>query len=227
MKFTKVVKGKRAEERIEVPGFQDEEGKPFAVLVVPLTGLEYESACASARARAIEKGVLNPGIGDSIYDLALMAFVIAIGCLDPDSPEEARTKSFTNAIEVLENMQPETIVYLHERHELHQSDCSPNVFTIDGGDGALYAAVSEVAGPEGRATFMRWSPSMRLNCSLSMARTLKEHWDSLKLKSTGGSDSDSAETTDASEPSQLPKQSSSGEDSATEATSPTEPPADS
>lgn len=187
MKFANVVKGKRAEDRIEVPGFLDENGKPFVVLAVPITGLEYESACASARARAVEKGVPNPAIGDPIYDLALMAFVIAVGCFDPDSDENSRSPSFKDAIEILTDMHPETIVYVHERHELWQSECSPNVFKIDGGDEALFAMVSEVAGPDGRATFMRWSPSMRLNFSLSTARILKAHWDSLKLKSITGS----------------------------------------
>lgn len=200
MKFANVVKGKRAEDRIEVPGFNGEDGKPFVVLAVPITGLEYESACASARARAIEKGVPNPTIGDPIYDLALMAFVLTVGCVDPDSDEKNRSPSFKDAIEILSDMHPETIVYLHERHELWQSECSPNVFTF-GGDEALSAAVSEVAGPEGRATFMRWSPSMRLNFSLSTARLLKAHWDSLKLKSISGSDSVSNESSDDNQPS--------------------------
>jgi hypothetical protein len=200
MKFANVVKGKRAEDRIEVPGFNDENGKPWVVLAVPITGIEYESACASARARAVEKGVPNPAIGDPIYDLALMAFVIAVGCVDPDSPENNRTPSFSSAVEILQDMHPETIVYIHERHELWQSECSPNVFTFTGGDEALNAAVSEVAGPDGRTTFMRWSPSMRLNFSLSTARLLKGHWDSLRLKSISGSDSASNESSDEETP---------------------------
>lgn len=220
MKFAKVVKGKKAEDRIEVPGFQDEEGKPFVVLAIPITGLEYESACASARARAIEKGVPNPGIGDPIYDLALMAFVLAVGCVDPDSPENARSPSFGDAIEILADMHPETIVYLHERHELHQSDCSPNVYKFEGGDAGLSAAVSEVAGPDGRSTFMRWSPSMRLNFSLSTARMLKEHWDSLKAKSTHGFISTSDEKSDEKTPEPLSKKSSDDEVSETKTETP-------
>lgn len=189
MKFENVVKGKRAEEPIEVPGFFDEGGKPFVVLAVPLTGLEYQGACAFARAQAVEKGVPNPSIGDPIYDLALMAHVLFQGCLDPDSPEKARTASFTSAASILTELSPETIVYVHERHELWQNDCSPNVHKFDGDD-ALFTAVSEVAGPTGRATFMRFSPSMRLSFSVSTARTLKALWDSQRLKSTSGSPSD-------------------------------------
>ncbi len=196
MKFSNVVKGKRAEERIEVPGLKDEKGDPFAVLAVPLTGLEYESACTFARARAVEKGVATPGMGDPIYDLALMAFVLSVGCLDPDSDEKNRTSSFKDALEVLTHLHPEMIVYLHERHELWQNECSPNVHSFEGGEAGLYAAVSEVAGPTGRATFMRFSPNTRLVFSLSTARILKEHWDSQRLKSTPGSSSTPDESGD-------------------------------
>lgn len=195
MKFESVVKGKRAEESIEVPGFFDEGGKPFVVLVVPLTGLEYLSACAFARAHAVENGVPNPGIGDPIYDLALMAHVLFQGCLDPDSPENARSMSFSSAVSVLDSMSPETIVYVHERHELWQNECSPNVHSF-GGDDALFAAVSEVAGPTGRATFMRFSPSMRLSFSVSTARTLKALWDSQRAKFISGSTSSEKEPSD-------------------------------
>lgn len=213
MKFEKVVKGKKAEDRIEVPGFQDENGNPFVVLAVPITGLEYESACASARARAVEKGVPNPGIGDPIYDMALMAFVLAVGCVDPDSDPNNRKHSFKDAIQILTDMHPETIVYLHERHELHQADCSPNVYKFDNGDAGLFEAVREVAGPDGRATFMRWSPSMRLNCSLSMARNLVALWDSQKLKSTLGSTSESDVKSDETESAPLSKPSENDADS--------------
>lgn len=218
MKFTNVVKGKRAEESIEVPGYKDEKGDPFVIILVPLTGLEYENACACARARALEKGVTTPGIGDPIYDLALMAFVIAVGCLDPDSPEEARTLSFESAIEVLDGLHPETIVYVHERHELHQMECSPHAHQIEGGEAGLYAAVSEVAGPDGRTTFMRWSPSMRLNYSLFMARRLKELWVFSTAKSTTGSGSPATGTSD--DPKQLPPSKPNNDDEAKEVESP-------
>ena len=199
MKFTSIVKGKRAEDPITVPNFFDEQGKPFVVLAIPLTGLEYQDACAFARVQATEKGATNPGLGEPVYDLALMAYVLFIGTLDPDSPEKARTYSFTDASQILREMSPEDIVYLHERHELWQNECSPNIHTFTGGDDGLYVAVAEVAGPEGRATFMRFSPSMRLNFSLSTARILKGLWDSQRLKSTSGAPSESEETNDESE----------------------------
>jgi hypothetical protein len=199
MKFEKVVRGKRAEELLEVPGYKDEEGKPWTILLVPLTGLEWETASADARARAVEKGVPNPGMGDPIYDIAVMAFILFAGCMDPDSPPDARVRTFNSGVQILDKLHPEMIVYLHERHELHQLDCSPNVYKIVGGDAGLHAAVAEVAGPEGRATFMRWSPNTRLGFTISMARLLKEHWDTQKLKSISISSSSEIEKSESSE----------------------------
>jgi len=200
MKFASVVKGTRAERPVVVPGFEDGEGKPFTVLMRPLTGIQYESACADARRRAIEKGVENPSVGDPIYDLALQAFILAQGCVDPDSPENARSSSFSNGVEILTEMHPETIVYLHEHHETWQDECSPYVKRI--GIDALSKRLEEVAGPEGLTTFMRFSPSMRLNFALSTARTL---WTLLKLNSSSGDISESISKMPASELTQTPE----------------------
>lgn len=206
MRFSNVLKGTRAERSLEIPGFETD-GKPFVVLARPLTGLEYESACASARVRAVEKGVENPVIGDPIYDLALMAHILAVGCVDPDSPPDARTPSFDSAAQILERMNPETIVFVHQNHEVWQDECSPSVHKIE--DNEMYNKVSEVAGADGRATFMRFSPSTRVTFSLSMARTLRELWASLEAKSslTSASEEDTRtdERLEPSESSTLPK----------------------
>lgn len=170
MKFSNVLRGKRAERRATVPGFFDAEGKPFEVILVPITGLEYEAACTAARTRAIEKGVTDPRLGDPIYDLALQAFVLASGCLDVDSPEEARSPAFSSGTEILTHMNPETIVYMHEVHEVWQDDVSPYTHKLSGDD--FMKRLREVAGPEGPATFMGFSQSTRLNFTLSTARLL-------------------------------------------------------
>lgn len=195
MKFSSVVKGTRAERPIAVPGFEGDEGKPFIVIMRPLTGLEYESACTDARARAVEKGVANPVVGDPIYDLALQAFVLAKGCVDPDSPENARSASFVDGVQILKEMHPETIVYLHEHHETFQDACSPFVNNI--GTDEMMKRLEEVAGPTGLTTFMRFSQSMRLNFALSTARTL---WGLLKLSSSSGGVSESTSLTSDDEP---------------------------
>jgi hypothetical protein len=193
MKFANVLQGKRAERRVTVPGFFDAEGKPFEVLMVPITGLEYESACAAARARAIEKGTPDPKIGDPVYDLAQQAFILAAGCLDCDSPEHARTPAFQDGIEILKNMHPETIVYLHEMHEAWQDDVSPYSHKLDGD--SFMQRLREVAGPNGPAAFMGLSPSTRLNFGLSTARMLLPL---LEAKFSRGSTSESSSTTDGS-----------------------------
>lgn len=170
MKFKDVLKGKRAELPVDVPGYTKGDGSPFTVLLVPLTGLEWEAACADALARAKEKGIEKPGIGDPVYELALQAFVLAAGCKDPDSPTEARLPAFESGLEILEFMHPETIVYLHERHEVHQDSVSPYTHRVKGED--FMKTLREVAGPSGQAAFMGLSLSMRLNWALSTSKQL-------------------------------------------------------
>ncbi len=200
MKFSQVAKGTRAERPITVPGYKvidpvTQAEKSFVVIVRPLSGLEQETAFANARMRAIEKGVPDPKFGEPIYDLAVMAFVLAVGCVDPDSPENARTHTFKDGIEILEELHPEMIVFLHEHHETWQSETSP--FEQGGmGDKSLMEKVREVAGPDGYATFMRWSPRMRLTYVLFTARML---WDSLGHKFLSSSDSENTSTTSESE----------------------------
>lgn len=186
MKFANVLRGTRATKLLEIPSYSEGDGKPFRTLLRPLTGIEHESAHADARERAIEKGVADPSLGDPIYDLALMACVIASGCLDPDSPEDARTPTFDNALQILTELHPEQIVYLHEHHEVWQNECSPTARRVD--ETNLIETVREVAGPEGYTTFMRFSPSTRVSFMISMARTLLPL---LEVRSLPGSFSES------------------------------------
>lgn len=169
MKFANLLRGKRAEKEVVVPGYESE-GKPFVILARPLTGLEHEEAHAAARARAIEKGVADPRLGDPIYDICLMAHILAIGYVDPDSPRDDRTASFSSAEEVLKELHPEEIVYLHHYHELWQDECSPTFEKIN--ESNLLQKVREVAGLDGQATFMRLSLGMQVTLATSMARTL-------------------------------------------------------
>lgn len=195
MKFANVLKGTRAERLVEVSGFTvGAEGKPFTVLVRPLTGLEHESAFAAAHTRAIEKGVASPALGDPIYDLALMAFVLAAGCVDPDSPEDARTLSFESGLQILTEMHPEQIVLLHEHHELWQDECSPSNKRVT--EDNLLDTIREVIGPKGHTVFMDFSPSTRVSFAISMARTLLPL---LEAKSTPGSTSEESGTLSKSE----------------------------
>lgn len=165
MKLSQMMRGKRAEsEPVEVVGFG------FTVLCVPLTAAEYGDACVFARDRAKAKGSENPGDGDPVYDLALMAAILVAGCVDPDSPAEARTKSFESVDEILDAMHPEHVVYLHEHHERWQDETSPNHRKLSGE--ALFDKVREVTGADGLAGFMRLSPSTRWSFVRSMGLTL-------------------------------------------------------
>lgn len=196
MKFSNILRGKRAERAVEVPGYTTADGKPFVVLARPLTGLEHEEAHAAARARAVDKGVADPRLGDPVYDIALMAHILAIGYVDPDSSPDARTFSFSSAEEVLKELHPEEIVYLHHRHEVWQDECSPISERMT--DGNLLEKVREVAGPDGQATFMRLSPATQVNFAISTARTLLPL---LEAKSSPGSSFDDSQKKPTSEPS--------------------------
>lgn len=186
MKLANVLRGKRAEKKIEVPNYTFSDGTQFAVLAIPLTGLETIDANSKALEIAKSKGVENPKLGDTIFDLALMAAILYHGCVDPDSSEKDRQKSFSSPEEILDAMNPEEIVYLHERHESWQDECSPTSRKLKDDD--LLDAVREVAGPDGETTFMRFSAFTRVNFAISMARTLLP---SLEAKSTLGSSSES------------------------------------
>lgn len=187
MKLSQMMQGKKAEsEPVEVVGFG------FTVLCVPLTATEYGNACVFARERAKAKGAENPENGDPVYDLALMAAVLVAGCVDPDSPPDARAKSFESVDEILDAMHPEHVVYLHEHHERWQDETSPNHRKLSGE--ALFDKVREVTGADGLAGFMRLSPSTRWHFVRSMGLTLLGL---LEVKSTPSSPSSGSSPTRA------------------------------
>lgn len=170
MKFSNILKGTQAEERVEVPGFQMPDGNPWTVLMRPLTGFEYANACADARQFAESKGVKTPSLGEPIYDLALASHILLIGCVDPDTPSTKREPVFSSMEEIMKDMHPEHIVYLHTRHERWQNECSPTNDKVT--DENLLDKVREVTGPDGVTNFMRFSPSMQVSFVISMANTL-------------------------------------------------------
>lgn len=175
MKFVNVVRGTLAEKPHEVPGQFGPDGKPFVVVMRPLGGGQHEQALILARERAAAKGVKDPKIGEPIYDLALMAAVLLLGCVDPDSPLNARTRSFESIDQILgpedkpeEGLHPEDVVYLHELHEAWQDEVSPTRKRLDEND--IEKMVLEVADAGGQAAFMRMSPSTRLLFATFTAR---------------------------------------------------------
>lgn len=169
MKFANVLRGTEAEKPVVVPGY-DTDGKDFVVLMRPLTGTQLIQANEGALTVSRERGVENPKIGDTIFDLALMAHILFIGCVDPDSDPKSRTPSFESPVEILDGLHPEEIVYLHTHHDLWQNECSPTKRTIS--DSNLLETLREVAGSTGELNFMRMSANTQVSFAIITARTL-------------------------------------------------------
>lgn len=186
MKFSNILRGTRAEKKVVLPTIEEKE---FAILLRPLTGLEHEEANAQALERARSKGVTEPKLGDPIFDLAMMAAVLLHGCVDPESPPNARQPTFSSLEEILVGLHPEEIVFLHHSHEIWQHECSPSKGVVD--DTNLLQVVREVAGPAGELNFMRLLPNMQVSCAISMARTLLPL---LEAKSSPGKSSETTST---------------------------------
>lgn len=171
MKFSTIAQGTRAERIVDLPGYKKEDGSPIRLALRPLTGAEEQRVLESALTDAKKGGSAEPKPGDQLYDLAIMAHTLALGCLDVDSPVTARAPFFDQgAAHLLENLHVETITYLFERHDQWQSECSPYVrqMSLD----ALLSKAREVASPEGEAAFTGMSPGMRWVFARSMAALL-------------------------------------------------------
>lgn len=120
MRFAQLIKGTRAVKPVTFSIW----GSDAKLAVRPMTGLEEGEAYAAARAYAVSKGVADPKPTDRIYEIGVMANTIAIACVDVEAHE---TRYFSNANEVLDNLDTDRIAYLFEAQQLWQDECSPLV----------------------------------------------------------------------------------------------------
>ena len=189
MKFSALSKGTRAVRRVVVPTIKNEDGTPVEIGIRPLTGAEYADVIGSAKAYAKEHGSSDDAAeGDTLYDVAVMAFSLVSCALDVDSPESNPKPFFDVGVgPLLEHLDIETIAYLYEQHELWQSECSP--YTHKMSHDELVALVREVTGPEGERNFMQISPAMRWIFARSLA---VQYSNSLAPKPSGGETSGSS-----------------------------------
>ena len=129
MKFSQVLAGKRSERPIEF----EHRGVVHKTALRPLDGMEESAALARATEYAQSQKALEARPGNSLFDLGYMANVLALACIDTDSPPDARTPYFDNVSQVL-GLDGETILYLHARHEVWQQECSPTKATLPAGE---------------------------------------------------------------------------------------------
>jgi len=129
--FAQMKRGRRAVDRVELRLNDGGPDDTLVTLVRVLAPGEEIEVIRQATAHAIAKGVEKPGNGDEIFDLALWAHTLALVCLDPDSPENARTPTFASVAELLSDdpngLTSEHLSYLFERWHAWQDACSPRV----------------------------------------------------------------------------------------------------
>lgn len=186
-KHKSLAKGTRAELPFDLPAATGEE-VGLGCLLRPLNGIEEEEALVEARARAIAKGVTDPSPGDPIYDLALMIETIALGCMDPDSPKEAREPTFADGDEIRASFGREAIAYIYAAHQAWQDEASPTLAKLDAK--GYVDAIAKLGGPdevESRRFFLRLQPGLLWSFTRSLA---VQQWNSLWGSSDSGNNSD-------------------------------------
>lgn len=158
MKFSTVVKGKKAERPATYRLYEQE----VAVVLQPLSALEEIDVASSAMAFAKAKDA-EPKSGDPVYEAAYMARALMLSCMDTDSPPAAREPHFDGGIEQVLALDPDSLAMLYEQQRLWQEECSPSIRTMSPVE--LFAAVKKVAeddGPLASAFYGRLSHLTRL-----------------------------------------------------------------
>jgi hypothetical protein len=154
MKFSDVAKGTKAE---KASAFSYG-GKSIPVLLCPLSFEEEIGIIARAVKIAQKEGVREPRPGDPIYEAHAQAETLLLACLDPDSPEGARTPTFADTKEVLQ-LDQDTVAILCEQQAMWQQECSPSIHEVSTKD--LFKHAEEVCERGDPFAFARFSPSMR------------------------------------------------------------------
>lgn len=171
MKFSQLQKGARLERSAELTGYVAEDGKPVTFLIRALTGAEEADAIRAAFDYARQDGNDKPAEGDALFDMGLMANVIAVACLDPDSPATERTPFFSGgASEILRELSRDTIVHLYNRQALWQDEVSPYRRRLTSEE--LLAKALEVVAEESDRPFSELSPATQWIFTRTMARLL-------------------------------------------------------
>ncbi len=156
-----------------------------------LTGAETEQVYEKAASRAREKGVAEWKDEHPICKLALMAFTLAIACVDFESDHKKPDGFFDSVDDVFESKHVGTdnIVYLYERYQDWQDACSIERKNMSA-DEVIATALQMVEAPEGADSpldLMR--PGLRKSFTRTLAVLLLS---SLDRKSPSGSPGDSS-----------------------------------
>jgi hypothetical protein len=169
MKFSQIVLGPRAVQFIKL---QHADNIELEMGVRPLVGAEEADILQRAIATTKEKGG-EPRAGEELFDLHYRAELLAVACIDYESPENARTPYFDGgAAQVLKHLHPDVICYLAERQQTWQDECSPSMRRQDPRE--FLEWVREIAEAEDAGPFVRLRPGTRWVSTRSMAKLLQD-----------------------------------------------------
>jgi hypothetical protein len=127
-----------------------------------------------------------------------MSEELALACLDPDSPANARTPTFDLGAKDVLDLDNDTIVMLWERQKMWQEECSPSVRTKSTKD--LYKLAKEVSEGDDPFPYAALSPLTRFQlqhftaCLLAASPDFKSQFSRL-FGGSSSSDSSAATTT--------------------------------
>jgi len=156
LKFSQVVLGKRAERTITF----EFRGVRHNALVRPLDAIEEGLTLSRATAYAQEHKAIESKPGNPLWDLGLMANIVALAYLDPESPENAREHYFDSVAQVM-SLDGELLQHLHARQEIWQQECSPTKATLHGGE--LINALVKIVEDDSDASFLEYRPFIQLS----------------------------------------------------------------
>lgn len=204
MRCSAISKGTRARKTLVLDLFGH---KDIAVDLRPLTGDEEVDALATAHALAKAKGIDDPKEGQPIFDRMVMAAVLAVGCVDAESPADNPRPFFTGAEEVL-TLDRDAMVMLYEAHEAWQEQCSPRKRDLTFDEyGAAVVKLASLGEGDSLDPFVRWPRALLVSFMRISARQLLSSLDprsfststpaatSIATKSNSESKSESAKTT--------------------------------
>jgi hypothetical protein len=155
VKFSQVAKGTSAEKPSKFRHGETD----IEILLRPLNAGEEVEIIAKASKSAVKDGVTSPRPGDSIYDAHLMSETLALSCLDPDSPADARTSTFDEGPKQVLQLDNDTILLLWEQQRMWQEECSPSVQAKSTKD--LFELAKEVAEGDDPFAYVRLSQRTR------------------------------------------------------------------
>lgn len=155
MKLSAVAKAARAE---RATSFRFH-GRDVPALLRAMSALEDTDAVAAAIKACKQKGA-EPTSGQPIYDACYAANVLAVACLDPDSPPTAREPLFDKGAEqAMSELDQDTLAMLFEQQQQWQEECSPLVRPNNAGE--LLEMAKRVAEADDPLVYARLSPRTR------------------------------------------------------------------